>query len=168
MSHYKQHIYFSNSIVFHANFSEKFIFLSAKLIYNLHVRSPWIDRPFPRLDCACKVYASFEQRRTTQPSDQTALAVTVTPGTFATQLRSVAHRAPRNPMEKPPTGSPVTPGTFATLFRWLVTTSTRSNHGTELTYRDEKNVCHFAILLEIFPVSNLSPHVSIFSADSIF
>ena len=44
----------------------------------------------------------------------------------------------------------------------LVPVASRSNHGAELkTYGDEKNVCYFAILSEIFPISNLSPHLSI-------
>ena len=43
----------------------------------------------------------------------------------------------------------------------LVPMAMISNHGAELTYRDEKNVCYFAILSELFLISNLLLHVSI-------
>ena len=34
--------------------------------------------------------------------------------------------------------------------------SSRSNHGAELTHRDRKTVCYFAILTVLFPISKLS------------
>ena len=39
--------------------------------------------------------------------------------------------------------------------------ASRSKHGAKLTSGDGKNVCYFAILSELFPISTLSPHVSI-------
>ena len=67
------------------NFSEKIIFISAKSIYNLHVRSPRFDRLFPksmRVSRSGAPLGPVRKRRMLSP---------LTPGTFAIRLRSVAH-----------------------------------------------------------------------------